>query len=120
MSVLGTKLQLPTGRRRLVGRERLVQRMDSEGTRLVLVSAPAGFGKTTVVLQWLASVAARRRTVAWLALDAGDAEITRFLTLLVASVRHVLTDVGAEAAALVEGNGPTETVLVSLINDLDA
>jgi len=120
MSVLATKLHVPAARRRLVARERLVQRMETEGARLVLVSAPAGFGKTTVVTQWLTSVAAQERTVAWLALDAGDAEVTRFLNLLVAAVRHVLPDVGAEAVALLENNGAPEAVLVSLINDLDA
>jgi LuxR family maltose regulon positive regulatory protein len=119
MSVLSTKLHLPTARRRLVGRDRLVQRMAAEGARLVLVSAPAGFGKTTVVTQWLTSAATPERTVAWLALDDGDAEVTRFLNLLVEAVRHVLPHVGAEAGALLENSGPTEAVLVSLINDLD-
>lgn len=118
--MLSTKLHVPTARRALVVRERLVHRMDAEGARLVLVSAPAGFGKTTVVTQRVTAPEAPHRTVAWLALDAADSEATRFLDLLVAAVQHVLPDVGAEAAAALEGGGPAEAVLVSLINDLDS
>jgi len=58
MPVLGTKLHVPAMRRRLVPRPRLTDRLRVEPTsmpRLVLVSAPAGFGKTTLIAQWLAS-----------------------------------------------------------------
>src|SRR5689334_18595003 len=71
MPVPGTKLRLPSSRRRLVERARLVDPLRAEeAPRLVLVAAPAGFGKTTLLVQWLAS----QRRVAWLALDSGDAE----------------------------------------------
>ena len=98
--------------------------------RLVLVSAPAGFGKTTLIAQWLAS---RERgggvceptrpspRVAWLSLDAEDSELRRFVTHLVAAIQTSSPQVGAEALALLESERalPTEAVLVSLINDLD-
>jgi ATP/maltotriose-dependent transcriptional regulator MalT len=98
--------------------------------RLVLVSAPAGFGKTTLIAQWLASgergggtnePAGPSPRVAWLSLDAGDSELRRFITHLVAAIQTSSPRVGAEALALLASDRalPTEAVLVSLVNDLD-
>jgi len=98
--------------------------------RLVLVSAPAGFGKTTLIAQWLASSergdgeskpAGQPPRVAWLSLDAGDSELRRFVTHLVAAVQTSSPQAGVEALALLESDRalPTEAVLVSLVNDLD-
>jgi len=94
--------------------------------RLVLVSAPAGFGKTTLIAQWLASgergggegePAGQSPRVAWLSLDAEDSELRRFLTHLVAAIQASSPQVGGEALALLEsGQGlPAEAVLVSLV-----
>ncbi len=90
--------------------------------RLVLVAAPAGFGKTTLLTQWLWEAGTPQRRVAWLALDPGDADPALFVTHLVAAIRTAEPDVGVEALALLEAGGstPTEAVLVSLINELDA
>jgi LuxR family maltose regulon positive regulatory protein len=123
MAVLGTKLHMPSPRRRLVDRARITERMNGnagEAPRLVLVAAPAGFGKTTLLTQWLAASEPRRR-VAWLALDPGDGDARLFLTHLVAAIRVAEPKVGVDALALLEsgGNAPTDDVLVSLINDLD-
>ncbi|MBW0089252.1 tetratricopeptide repeat protein [Pseudonocardia sp. KRD-184] len=121
MPVLGTKLHLPVPRRRLVPRGRLVDRLRADegtGLRLVLVAAPAGFGKTTLLAQWLSAGEPSPRRVAWLALDPGDADLQRFLTHLVAAIRTVEPEAGAEALALLEAGGSDE-VLVSLLNDLD-
>ncbi len=92
--------------------------------RLVLVSAPAGFGKTTVVTQWLASdnpATNRARRVAWLSLDEGDSDLRRFLTHIVAAIQTAEPEAGVDALALLEAGGttPTDAVLASLINDLD-
>jgi ATP/maltotriose-dependent transcriptional regulator MalT len=124
MSVLGTKLHLPSPRRRLVQRARITDQLDlgaREGARLVLVAAPAGFGKTTLLAQWLAAAEGSQRRVAWLSLDPGDADLRLFLTHLVAASQTVEPEVGVDALALLEAGGatPTEAVLVSLINDLD-
>jgi LuxR family transcriptional regulator, maltose regulon positive regulatory protein len=132
MPVLGTKLYVPSPRRQLVARPRLVEQLRAARPlpRLVLVAAPAGFGKTTLLTQWLApdepsadAPAAGRDPlrVAWLSLDEGDADPRSFLTHLVAAVRTAGDDVGADAQALLENDRgiPTEDVLVSLINDLD-
>ena len=121
MPVLGTKLHLPSPRRRLVQRSRLTNRLpaDGEGPRLVLVAAPAGFGKTTLLAQWLA--AADKHRVAWLALDPADADLRRFLTHVLAAIQTAEPEVGVDALAQLEAGGaqPIEAVLVSLINDLD-
>jgi LuxR family maltose regulon positive regulatory protein len=123
MPVLGTKVHVPSPRRRLVQRDRLLDRLEARGgltPRLVLVSAPAGFGKTTLLTQWLSQTRTSQRRVAWLALDRGDADPALFLTHLVAAIQTVEPDVGDDALALLEaGNVATEAVLVSLINDLD-
>src|SRR3954467_2933529 len=82
MPVLGTKLHLPAPRRRLVQRTRLTDQLqahEGEGPRLVLGAAPAGFGKTTLMTQWLAAAGPARRKVAWLALDPGDSDLRLFL-----------------------------------------
>ena len=123
MAVLGTKLHLPSPRRRLVSRARITDRLrvgGGEGARLVLVAAPAGFGKTTLLAQWLAADGSQCR-VAWLALDPNDADLRQFLTHLVAAIQVADPEVGVDALALLEADGPTPTqaVLVSLINDLD-
>jgi len=125
MSVLGTKLHLPSPRRRLVSRARITDQLrvgGGEGPRLVLVAAPAGFGKTTLLAQWLAAAASTSQCgVAWLALDPGDADLRVFLTHLVAAIQTTEPEAGVDALALMEAGGttPTEAVLVSLINDLD-
>jgi LuxR family maltose regulon positive regulatory protein len=124
MPVLGTKLHLPSPRRRLVQRARLIDRLEGKGgetPRLVLVTAPAGFGKTTLVTQWLSEARTSQRRVAWLALDPGDADIGRFLTHLIAAIQTAEPEAGVDALAMLEAGGstPTEAVLVSLINDLD-
>lgn len=117
MPVLGTKLRPPQPRPRLVQRARLTQRLGGEGTRLILVAAPAGFGKTTLLAQGLASWP---RT-AWLSLDGGDADLRSFLSHLTAAIQTVEPEVGVDALALLEPGSTVapESALVSLINDLD-
>src|SRR3954452_13700847 len=86
-AVLATKLYIPPPPPKVVLRPRLVERLN-EGLhrKLTLISAPAGFGKTTLVSEWLAGGG---RQVAWLSLDEGDSDPTRFLTYLVAALRTV-------------------------------
>lgn len=126
MPLLATKLHVPEPRRDLVARPRLRQLLDSaehSSTRLVLISAPAGFGKTTVLSQWLAATdgSATRRDVAWVSLDAGDNDLRRFLNHVISAFQTLTPEVGQEAQAVLDaaGNLPTDAVLTSLINDLD-
>src|SRR5919206_3542263 len=125
MPVLDTMLPPPRPRRRLVQRTRLTDRLRAdggEGPRLVLVAAPAGFGKTTLLAQWLAAAERSQRRVAWLALDPGDADLRLFLTHLAAAIQTVEPEAGVDALALLQDAGattPPDDVLVGLVNDLD-
>lgn len=125
MVVLATKLHAPEPRPDLVARSRLQDRLaaaEQDRTRLVLICAPAGFGKTTVLSQWLAHRGTTGpRQVAWVSLDAGDNDVRRFLTHLLAAVRTTNPDLAQEAVAALESahEVPAELVLGDLVNDLD-
>ncbi len=99
--------------------------------RLVLISAPAGFGKTTLMTQWLTpgrgedpalSRTPQALRVGWLSLDAADSDLRAFLTHLVAAVQAASPEVGAQALALLdtERGLAVEDIVASLVNDLDA
>ena len=91
------------------------------GSRLVLVSAPAGFGKTSLLTQWFAAVADRGHVVAWLALDESDNRPGSFWPHLVAAIGAAVPGFGAGLLPLLESSGaPTEGMLASLVNELDA
>src|SRR3990172_4556701 len=92
--ILATKLYIPPPRPKIVLRLRLIERLKeglSSGRKLTLISASAGFGKTTLVCEW---VAVCERPVAWLSLDEGDNDLSRFLTYLVASLQTIAKDIG--------------------------
>src|SRR3954447_11122523 len=111
--LLTTKLHVPRRRRALVARARLSERLSrSNEAALTLVSAPAGFGKTTVLTEWLSSAPAR--SVAWLSLDQRDNDPALFWTYLVAALRTVAPDVGAGALALLQSpQSPADAVLAT-------
>jgi ATP/maltotriose-dependent transcriptional regulator MalT/DNA-binding SARP family transcriptional activator len=123
-ALLETKLYVPRSGRGLVPRPRLSERLD-HGTalKLTLVSAPAGFGKTTLLTEWLgerAAEAAGGRLVAWLSLDRADNDPASFWTYVIAALRTVAPGVGESALSLLQASQPTpvETVLTVLLNDL--
>jgi ATP/maltotriose-dependent transcriptional regulator MalT len=120
--LLETKLHVPRWRRGLVARPRLSERL-SRGAEsaLTLVSAPAGFGKTTLLAEWLAVAAADGRSVAWLSLDQRDNDPALFWTYLVAALNTGEPGGGAGALSLLQPpEPPGEAGLVTLLNDLDA
>ena len=120
--LLETKLHVPRRRRGLVARPRLSERL-SRGAEsaLTLVSAPAGFGKTTLLAEWLAAAAAGGRAVAWLSLDQRDNDPALFWTYLVAALKTAAPGVGAGALSLLQSpRPPIEAVLATLLNDLSA
>ncbi len=112
--LLATKLYVPTVRPDLVARRRLIERLD-EGLqrRLTLVSAPAGFGKTTLVSAWAAGCA---RPLAWLSLDEGDNDPARFAAYLAGAVRTVGVEIEGDVPADVSTPAAAEPFLTALIN----
>ncbi len=107
LPLLETKLFLPAPRPGLVARPRLRERLDRGlGAKLMLVSAPAGFGKTTLLVDWVASIAASsdggHSRGAWLALDPADNDPSRFWRYVVAALRTALPGVGEDALALLQ------------------
>ncbi|HEX6554953.1 MAG TPA: LuxR C-terminal-related transcriptional regulator [Ktedonobacteraceae bacterium] len=116
--LLSTKLHVPRSRVQLVARSHLVERLQ-EGVAgaVTLVSAPAGFGKTTVLAQWIAQ---RDLPVAWLSLEAEDNDPTRFLSYLIAALQTLDAQIGTTALALLHTPQPPspETVLTVLTNEL--
>jgi LuxR family maltose regulon positive regulatory protein len=129
-ALLETKLYVPRLRRGVVPRRRLSERLDrGTASTLTLVSAPAGFGKTTLLTQWLAgSLAAGpaapgdERLAAWLSLDRADNDPVSFWTYVIAALRTVAAGVGEGALAYLQAAQPppAETVLTVLLNDLGA
>jgi len=120
--LLETKLHVPRRRRGLVARPRLSERL-SRGVEsaLTLVSAPAGFGKTTLLTQWLAAAPADGRSAAWLSLDQRDNDPALFWTYLAAALKTAALGVGAGASSLLRSpQPPIEAVLATLLDDLDA
>ena len=120
--LLETKLHVPRRRRSLVARPRLSERLTRGAeSALTLVSAPAGFGKTTLLAEWVAAAPADGPATAWLSLDPRDNDPTLFWTYLVAALKMAAPGVGASALSFLESpHPPIEAVLATLLNDLDA
>ncbi|MEK6325662.1 MAG: LuxR C-terminal-related transcriptional regulator [Acidobacteriota bacterium] len=116
--ILATKLYVPSPRPKVVFRPRLIEQMN-EGLhrKLTLISAPAGFGKTTLVSEWVAGC---ERPVAWLSLDEGDNDPTRFLTYLVAALQTIAAHIGKGVLGVLQSPQPppTESILTALLNEI--
>ena len=118
--LLTTKLYIPPVRPELVSRPRLTERLNEGVTRkLTLVSAPAGFGKTTLVTEWLNSA---EHPFTWLSLDENDNDPARFFTYLLAALQRIDPNIGQAAQAMLQAPQPPppESLLTSLINDIAA
>ena len=121
--LLETKLYVPRLRRGVVARPRLSERLNHGfESKLTLISAPAGFGKTTLLAEWLAAAPAGRRSVAWLSLDVADNQPVTFWTYVVTALQTVIPGIGASALTLLQEPQPPpiETVLAPLLNELSA
>src|ERR671916_1381838 len=116
--ILATKLYVPPPQPRVVLRPRLTERLD-EGLhrRLTLVSAPAGFGKSTLLGEWIAGCG---QQVAWLSLDESDNDPTRFLSYLVAALQTIASDIGERVLGALQSSQPppTESTLTALLNEI--
>ena len=109
-------------RTRLVSRPRLIERLNAgprSGRKLTLISAPAGFGKTTLLSEWAAGC---RRPVAWLSLDKGDNDPTRFWVYFIAALQTIHEGIGETASKTLQSPQPPplESVLTTMINEIAA
>lgn len=137
--MLATKLYIPPLRPNVVLRPRLIERLnDGLHCKLTLISAPAGFGKTTLISAWISHLRSPildfgldapeqksiQNRVAWLSLDESDNDPTQFLTYLVAALQTIDTDMAAGLLSLLPSPQPLrepagrELFLTSLINEV--
>lgn len=121
VSLLETKLYAPQPKGGLISRPRLVERMDAAlagGVRLILVSAPAGYGKTTAVSAWVEGLRQKGSgATAWLSLDEQDSDPYRFWSYVVAALERAATGVAQGARAYLQTQPPSvRQLLTHLIN----
>jgi LuxR family transcriptional regulator, maltose regulon positive regulatory protein len=120
--ILTTKLYFPQPRAGVVTRERLIERLNdglAQGHKLTVVSAPAGFGKTTLVAAWAAGCG---QPVAWLSLEEGESDPVRFISYLVAAVQTIHAGIGQGLLAALQSPQPppTEVIFTALLNEISA
>lgn len=115
--LLSTKFYIPSVRSDFISRPRLLQQLDDGLYRkLTLISAPAGSGKTTLVSEWIAT---HKPSVAWLSLDEGDNDTTRFLMYFVKALQKIEVGLGQGVLAMLKSaqQPPIESILTNLINE---
>src|SRR5947208_10138992 len=119
--ILATKLYIPRLRPNVVSRPRLLERLN-EGLhrKLTLIAAPAGFGKTTLVSEWVEGIERARTRTAWLSLDEGDNDPARFLTYLVAALQTIAATIGEGVLGVLQSSQPPppEAMLTALLNEI--
>ena len=119
-TLLRTKLSVPPLRSNLVPRQRLIEKLNQglqQGCKLTLISAPAGFGKTTLVSTWVQQI---ERPIAWLSLEESDSDLTRFLTYFIAALQTIESDFGKGLLATLQSSGTLniEFVRTTLLNEI--
>jgi LuxR family maltose regulon positive regulatory protein len=118
-SLLKTKLNIPPARASLVPRPCLMERLQESCTyNFVFVSAPAGFGKTTLLSEW-ARISQPEVRTAWLSLDEGDSDPIRFWDYFIAALQTVQPEYGEKILPWLHSSQPpsVEPLLTALIND---
>ncbi len=118
--ILATKLYIPPARPKAVLRTHLVERLNEgllHNRRLTLITAPAGFGKTSLISEWVVGC---DRKAAWLSLDQADSDPIRFLTYFVAALQKIAPNIGEGVLGILESPQPPpiETVLATLLNEI--
>ncbi|MEZ4644943.1 MAG: hypothetical protein R3E31_19800, partial [Chloroflexota bacterium] len=122
--LLKTKLHIPPRRPDTVPRLRLIQQLNERLQRkLTLLTAPAGYGKTSLAAEWIHALQAEgsfKQRITWLYLEEADSEPIRFLSYVIAALQQVVPEIGVGALGLFEmaQTPPILTVLNELINDL--
>jgi ATP/maltotriose-dependent transcriptional regulator MalT len=119
-TLLQTKLYIPPLRPNLVRRPKLIDHLNQGlalGCKLTLISAPAGFGKTTLLSEW---VRGDDLEATWVSLDVGDNDLPRFLAYFIAALQTIEPTIGHGALGLLQSPQPpvTEMILTALINEV--
>lgn len=119
-SILATKLYIPPHPPKTVARSRLVNRLNeglSIGHKLTLISAPAGFGKSTLASEWITSC---ERPAAWVSLDENDNNPARFLGYLIGALQTVSPNLGADILDAIQSPqiSPIDSILTVLLNEI--
>jgi LuxR family maltose regulon positive regulatory protein len=110
--LLQTKLHIPPVRPELVSRPRLIERLNAgRNSKLTLISAPAGFGKTTLVAEWVHSLseAGTLDGIAWLSPDGNDNDLARFLVYVVATLSKIEANIGKGVLNQLRASPPPST-----------
>jgi LuxR family maltose regulon positive regulatory protein len=116
--LLESKYRIPARRPGTVARPRLLDVLDGTvGAALTVVSAPAGFGKSTLLAEWLAAVPTSTTAVAWVSLDERDDDPTRFWTYAVTAIQAAAGG-GDEALGALTSPASIEAALVAVLNDV--
>jgi LuxR family maltose regulon positive regulatory protein len=121
-NLLVTKLYTPPARKNLVQRQRLTGMLNDawqQGKKLILVSASAGYGKTTLVTEWVRGLSIKS---SWFSLDESDNDPARFLTYLIAALQIIDKSIGEKTQAMLQSPQPLppDLVLTSLLNEIAA
>ena len=122
--LLKTKLHIPHRRPDRVPRLPLIKQLNERVQRkLTLITAPAGYGKTTLASEWIHSLqfeATAKTRIAWLSLEEADSEPIRFVTYLIAALQQGASEIGVDTLSLFEmaQPPPMDTVLNELINEI--
>ena len=118
--ILATKLYVPPPPFKIVARPRLIDWLShglSAGHKLTLISAPAGFGKSTLVSEWVASSG---RPPAWLSLDENDNELARFLIYVISALQKISPNIGMGVLEVLQSQQvpSTKSFLTALLNEI--
>jgi len=115
--ILATKLYIPQPRPNLVPRTRLIEQLNKAvNHKLTLISAPAGFGKTTLLSKWISK---SELSVAWISLDKGDNDPVHFINYLIAALQDIQANIGKGILSLLQSpqQPPIESIMVDLIKE---
>jgi LuxR family maltose regulon positive regulatory protein len=117
-TILATKLYIPPLRAKTVPRSRLIERLNEGLTgKLTLISAPAGFGKTSLISEWVHGC---HLPAAWISLDEGDSDPARFIAYLIAALQKIKTGFGERLLDALQSPQPlpSESLLPTLLNEI--
>ncbi|MBA4386275.1 MAG: LuxR family transcriptional regulator, partial [Anaerolinea sp.] len=122
VSIINTKLYIPPLRSKYVSRLNLVEKLNdslTSGSKLTIISAPAGFGKTTLVSEWTSQC---DRPVAWLSLDESDNTPTSFLAYLITALQTIQAGIGETMLTALQSLQvpPIEPLLIDLLNEISS